>query len=187
MFKLLHEDTLHAMKLASTREPLEAAFSQFAFRTYARTISSEIEGTISACKFFLEAGAERGEATLSEAERQLMARGEVEDRLVAALNLWSREYGNNYRVPRLGKNWKELRDTRFFRNRITHPKREDSLAVDLQVMETLIKGHSFLIEHIEATHLNEEKWMRVGPSLQAVEEAAALDRPAEEDANEESL
>lgn len=187
MFKLLHEDTLHAMKLTSIREPIETEFSQFAFRTYARTTSSEIEGTISACSFFLEAGAKRGEVTLSDAERQSMTRGEVEDKLVAALNLWSREYGNNYLVPRLGKNWKELRGVRFFRNRITHPKREDSLTVDLQMMETLIKGHSFLIEHIEATHLNEEKWMRVGPSLQAVEEAAALGSPTEEEGDEESL
>lgn len=162
MFRILHNETRLAGDLA---KGASGNRHQFAYRTYARTVCSEFEGIISACRFFLEAGAERGEAKLSDSDRAALNTGEVEDKLVAVANLWSREYGTGHTVPRLGKGWKELRGTRFFRNRITHPKSQDALTVNSHTAETIMKGNLFLIEIHKALTLDIEKWVRIGDQL----------------------
>jgi hypothetical protein len=92
---MLSDDTRVAMDFTRGAFPAHAVpllppLLQFAFRTYARTLFSEIEGTISAAQFFIETAVERGSVTLSEADSISLAEGEVEDRFVAACNLWAR-------------------------------------------------------------------------------------------------
>jgi hypothetical protein len=150
MFFMLSDDTKEAMDVVRTafspRVALPSPMLQFAFRTYARTLASEVEGTISATKFFIEAAVQRGTVTLSETDRASLEDGEIEDRFVAACNLWAREFGKKYVLKKAGPNWESMRRARVFRNRITHPNSLKSLRVDIALMETLVGAHDFFLE-----------------------------------------
>lgn len=163
MFFMLSDDTKEAMDLTrgvfSSRSTLVSPMLQFAFRTYARTLFSEIEGTISAARFFIEAAVERERVTLSVADQASLQEGEIEDKFVAVCNLWAREFGNGYVLERTGSNWKHLRGARAFRNRITHPKGLGSLRVELDLMDTLLGAHSYFMEGWgDGLYLDPDKW-----------------------------
>jgi hypothetical protein len=164
MFFTLSDDTRAAMDVTRNAFPSHAVsvvppMLQFAFRTYARTLSSEIEGTISAARFFIEAGVERDKVILSVADRASLEDEELEDRFAATCNLWAREFGNGYVLMKEGPNWKHLRGARAFRNRITHPKGLASFRVDLDLMETLVGAHGFFMEGWgESLYLDGDKW-----------------------------
>lgn len=166
MFFMLQDDTRSAMDLLKSSFSTHAAFlaprSQFAFRTFARTLSSEIEGTIAAARFFIEAAAERGESAVSEKDLTLVDEGEVEDRFVAAINLWSREFGNGRDVlNNTNPNWKHMRGARAFRNRITHPKDVESLRVHLNLTDTLMGAHEFFMDGWgDGLYIDPDKWAR---------------------------
>jgi hypothetical protein len=189
MFFMLSDDTRESLDLA------KGAFSasglhlssmlNFAFRTYARTLFSEIEGTISAATFFIDAALERGAVNLSEIERASLKEGEIEDRFVAACNLWAREFGNGYVIEKSGSNWKHLRGARAFRNRITHPKRLESIRVDPSLMDMLLGAHSFFMEGWgEGLYLDSEKWAKKAGGIEEVierEEMHAKEDPESEE------
>ena len=196
MFFMLSEDTGTAMDFTkeafpSSGVPLSPAL-KFAFRSYARTLSSEIEGTISAVRFFLEAAVARKKVTLSETEELSLINGELEERFVAACNLWAHHFGNGYVLEKSGENWKHLRGTRAFRNRITHPKSLESLKVDLGLMDTLLGAHGFFLEGWgDGLYLDPEKFAeKAGGIEEAIEREktrAHEDPEAEEDLEEETM
>ena len=144
----------------SSRTILLSPFSQFAFRTYARTLFAEVEGATSAARFFIEAAVDREKVWLSDADRASLEEVEIEDRFVAACNLWARrEFGNDHVLERKGNGWKHLRGARAFRNRITHPKSPESFKVDLELTKTLLGAHSFFMDGWgEGLYLDADKW-----------------------------
>lgn len=179
MFFMLNDDTRIAMDFLKESFPTHAIVlspeSQFAFRAYSRTLSSEIEGTIAAVRFFVEAAAQRNEVSVSEHDLLLLDEGEVEERFVAAMNLWSRKLGAGKDVlEQAGPNWKHMRGARAFRNRITHPKDAESLRVDLDLMDTLMGAHDFFLTGWgDGLYIDPDKWARVAGTIDdAIAEAS---------------
>ena len=163
MFFMLSDDTKTAMELTrgtlASHSALLSPRSQFTYRTYARTLFSEIEGAIAAARFFIDAAVDRGGVSLSGTDVAHLDEGEIEDRLVATANLWSREFGNGYTLGTTGQGWKHLRGALAFRNRVTHPKNVESLRVDLALTETLVGAHGLFIEAWgEGFYLDPERW-----------------------------
>lgn len=165
IFELLHGELMKALDLVNRETPLGSRQWQFGMRLAAQTVFSNIEATIGAVEFFLKAAAMRGEVQICAEEWESCYSGEVEDRLVASLNLWSRELGTGYRVERQPEKWKHFRGFRFFRNRTVHPKGPESLAVGQEQLADLLGALRFLIEIHRATELDIERWIKKSPQF----------------------
>lgn len=100
----------------------------------------------------------RGKVQLSEEDVRVLDAGEIEDQLVAAVNLWAREFGDGVNIVKAGEPWKHFRGARFFRDRITHPRELSSVKVDLELTTTLLEAYGFFLSTSDAIHLDPETW-----------------------------
>jgi hypothetical protein len=123
---------------------------QYAARSAVRTQYSEVEGYTATVLFFLRAGERWGEIWLSEADREALATREIEDKLVAALTIFSREFGYNYVPETAGDLWRQFRGARFFRDRLTHPKEPASLQVDDKSLLMVLNAAKYFNEALSA-------------------------------------
>jgi len=148
-------DVVRALDLAKVGSlPLHSHGYQYAVRNAVRALFAEVEARIGAALFFIEAAEKRDEIKLSAADRQSLSDGEVEDKFVAALTIFSREFGNDYILETSGELWKEFRGARFFRDRLTHPKDPLGLKVDLKAVMTLLKAAKYFLDTSVALTLN---------------------------------
>ncbi|HET9212465.1 MAG TPA: hypothetical protein VFR03_18820 [Thermoanaerobaculia bacterium] len=172
MFFMLKDETGLAIDLCKgsfdSLAILGGPKSQFAWRAFTRTLFSDVEGQTSAARFFIEAAVKRGKVQLSEEDVSVLDGGEVEDQLVAAVNLWSREFGNGVAIVKAGEPWKHFRGARFFRDRITHPRELDSIKVDLKLTTTLLEAYGFFLSTSDAIHLDPETWVAKAGGLEEV-------------------
>lgn len=144
-------DIMRLLELAKVGSlPLLSHGYQYAVRNAVRTLLAEVEARIGAALFFIEAAEKRNEIKLSDADRRTLSDGEVEDKLVAALTIFSREFGNDCTPETTGELWKEFRGARFFRDRLTHPKDPLGLKVDLKAVMTLFKAAKYFIDSSDA-------------------------------------
>lgn len=172
MFFMLKDETELAIDLCKgsfdSLATLSSPKSQFAWRTLTRTLFSDVEGQTSAARFFIEAAVKRGKVHLSEEDIRVLDEGEIEDQLVAAVNLWSREFSNGVAVAivKAGEPWKHFRGARFFRDRITHPRELDSVKVDLKLTTTLLEAFGFFLSTSDTIHLDPETWVAKAGGLE---------------------
>ena len=130
--------------------PLNSHGYQYAVRNAVRALFAEVEARIGAALFFIEAAEKRDEIKLSEADRRSLSNREVEDKFVAVLTIFSREFGNDYIPETASELWKEFRGARFFRDRLTHPKDPLGLKVDLKSVMTFLKAAKYFLDISEA-------------------------------------
>ncbi len=150
MARRFSRDVVRAFDLIKNSLPLLSNCHQYAVRTGVRTLFSEVEARTGATIFFLRAAEKRGEIKLSEADNRSLSGGEIEDQMVASLTIFSREFGNDYVPEASGESWKEFRGTRFFRDRLTHPKDSLSLKVDLKAVLTFFKAAKYVVDTSDA-------------------------------------
>lgn len=140
-----------------TPSPVMSHAYQYAVRNAVRTLFSEVEARTGAVVFFLGAAEERGEIALSEAEKASLSGGTVEDKLVNALTVFSREFGRGRHLATSGKSWEQFQRTRVFRDRLTHPKGPASLKVDPRAALGFLDAVEYFHSTTDALTLDVEK------------------------------
>jgi hypothetical protein len=130
--------------------PLHSHAYQYAVRNAVRALFAEVEARTGAALFFIEAAKRRGEIQLSEADMRSLSDREVENKFVAALTIFSREFGNDYVPETIGDLWEEFRGASSVRDRLTHPKDLLGLKVDLKIVMTLLKAAKYFLDASEA-------------------------------------
>jgi hypothetical protein len=168
LFRLLAQDTIRALDLCresfgSVKE-LKSSRGQFAFRLCLRTLFSEVQGYISAALFQLNAGEVRGTIHLTPGDQASLKEGALENRLVTAVTLWEREFGNDRLMPRSGPLWTALCAARVLRDKITHPKKVEDLAISLDDSETILSALEYLSD-IGFLIPSKAKWALNGGSI----------------------
>jgi hypothetical protein len=168
-------------------QPLQSPSYQYSVRNAVRSLFGEVEARIGAARFFIEAAEKREEIKLSEEDRQRLSAGEIEDKFVAALTIFSREFGNDHIPETTGESWKFFRGSRLLRDRLTHPKDALSLRVDLKIILAALRAAQFFIDaSTAALTLNFVKCTLKSRLFEKIiEEEAARGRP--EMNNDESL
>jgi hypothetical protein len=131
-------------------------------RNAVRTLFSTVEAVMFTAQRFIEAAAARGAIHLSDDDRSSFTDGELEDRFVASLELWSREFGNSYRLKTSGEGWKNFRGARALRNRLTHPKEVASLHIGLNELNYILAALHYYKEAHEALRVDPEKLVALG-------------------------
>jgi hypothetical protein len=165
--------------------PILSHSYQYAVRTAVRTLFSEVETRTGAATFFIEAAERRGEIQLSDADKLSLSEGEVEDKLVAALVIFSREYGNDFTPEQSGEPWKQFRGTRFFRDRLTHPKDLNSLKVDAVTTMALLNAAQYFMTTTEAFRLDPDKYVLKAKGLEdGIAEQTTAQEASQEDSND---
>jgi hypothetical protein len=148
-------DIVRALDLTKTGAlPFLSREHQYAVRNAVRTLFAEVETRTGATLFFIDAAERRDEIQLSEADKRSLVNGDVEDKFVAALAIFSREFGNDYTPETSGDPWKEFRGARFFRDRFTHPKDPLGLRVGLKEIKMLLSSAKYFLDTSNALTLN---------------------------------
>jgi hypothetical protein len=170
MFKHLSADTTRALGLlkdlpvykGKTKAELERSDEyQFAVRNVLRTTFSDVEGTIGYIEFLLSRAARRGSLVIDDSELVGLAEGEVEERLVAALNLWSAKLGSDERVEQSGDGWEAFALARQWRNKITHPTQSMDFLLLPSVMERVLEGAWwYLFQARDVLNIDEDRFLR---------------------------
>lgn len=149
MFKLLSADTGRAINLLTTlpayrgkttKEVERSDEYQFAMRNILRTLFSQVEGTIGYIEFVLSSSEAQRILHASEAEVAAAREGEVEDRLLAMMNLWSLKLGTGELLESAGDGWDAFQLARKWRDRITHPTQVMDFMLLPSVMKKIMEG-----------------------------------------------
>ena len=149
MTKLIGADTSGAIDLLkelpvyqgrSQKELEQSDGYQFAMRNLVRTLFSEVEGTIGYIELLLSSAVARKVLGVSEDELQTLKNGEVEDKLLAALNLWSLKLGSGSVLTPTGDGWAAFVLARKWRDKVTHPTQIMDFVLLPSVMKTIMKG-----------------------------------------------
>jgi hypothetical protein len=141
---------------------------QYAIRNAVRTLFSVVEARTAAAAFFISAAEKRGEIILPHADASSLLEGEIEDKLVATLRIYSREFGNDHVLPNAGPRWKNFRGARFLRDRLTHPKDIQSLRVDSKTVAMLLEAQLYFAGTWESLLLNADKWISKVKTMEAL-------------------
>jgi RNA polymerase sigma factor (sigma-70 family) len=116
-------------------------------------VFTTVEAMIFVAKRYVLSAESRGEITLTADDHDRLENGEVEDRLAAAMTLWSRKVGAGQVWKTAGEEWKKFRGARFRRNQFAHPKSVDRLRVTSQDLNHLSAILSYYKQALNFMHL----------------------------------
>lgn len=137
----LIQDTTRATSLCTRMSQLDSLLGkhgQFGLRNLARTVVSELEGTLAISKLFVLSSHRRGEIELTPSELVAFDAPSTMGALLAVSDVWSREFWKGEPVaedPSLGR--KAVRGIAV-RDQLTHPKSAKQLEVSLADMEFIM-------------------------------------------------
>lgn len=154
---ILSNETSRAM--SDCKSPFLSAGGQYELRRLVRTLYSNIEGMANFLCGELEKTSRRGEVVLTSTDRESMTSGEIEERLVATVTIWSREVGFNRSPPR-DKRFAAVSEGRGIRNRLTHPRKVGDLRLGLKEIDIIIEAAGWFNSDVsQALPIDAEKWI----------------------------
>jgi len=132
----LMDDTSRAMNAMLGRGIKTALQIDCTARNFVRTLFVEIEGSvlIAAALLHSRANAEPPSASLLSGSHE-----EVRNNVVVLLEKFSSRFGKRHTVLRYGKGWDAFATARALRNRVTHPKSVEDLALQSGDLDSLME------------------------------------------------
>lgn len=159
-FRVLNDETDFARTELLARPSVWDPRRQYHARLVAWSLSTNIEGVTNLLRRELDKAADRGEVTLTDDDRALMAAELVEDRATATAQVWSREVGYDKIPSQEGEDWAAVPQARGIRNRISHPKAVTHLRVNPKQQVALLHASQwFTGEVLQALPIHPDKWL----------------------------
>jgi hypothetical protein len=160
-FEVLKGDTSRAMGVSTKmagKDDLQATHGQFGLRNLLRTVFSEAEVLIAIEAFFLD-------LAMSDKEvADLQAWGDLDQRLLEIMNLWSQEIGRQKQKSTGGKKWDMFRQALRYRDRVAHPRSPKELRVSLDETSIILGAQDWVRDLSELLDIDPERLPKSEPA-----------------------
>jgi hypothetical protein len=162
MLALSSSDTKRAFgMLVDNKYPVLSQEWQCLTRSAIRTLWADVEATNAAMSFLISALVKRSNINITDSDQELMSAGEVEDKFIGTLAIWSREVGSGGEPAANGGLWEAFKQLRLLRDGLTHPKIIGDLTIDVERAKVVCDALRYFNDIEKLAIVAEDKWKRV--------------------------